>query len=319
MMRLVLLIFLGVISVGSSMALAQDVKTYETRLENDIVQDITTQFAAFKSVNMQQYLVLKKNKNAGLLNAQRALHQYLQSTSVTMMPAPLVDLGSGWAKILDSRPQIFENPVIVQTGLEILSQEILKQQQAQCLTVTNTLRFIAGGVNQWGKGFPGLDYRRNQLVILHMFAAYTDNQFPNILPCQEDINNLAKNYPELKNQTAPGCLICETGKFVDRETRISVMVLAKPFLQYVPWAQLQAWGPESYFSGYKVRLRAPLYLKPPSQSRDPEGFGFLDLQIKGHFSSKAMIRDYDDQEYLNDIPEKDSMEVFKFFADLAAD
>jgi hypothetical protein len=318
-MRLIRLIFLGVISFGSSMAFAQAVKTYETRLENDIVQDITTQFAPFKSLNWKQYLALKESKNAKLLDAQRMMHQYLQSTSVTMMPGPTIELGD-WVKIFNGRPQIFDNPVIVQTGLEVLSQEIMKQEQAQCLTISNTLRFIASGVNQWGgKGFPGLDYRRNQLVILHMFAAYADNQFPDILPCQSDINDLAKNYPELRDKTAPGCVRCEKGKFVDRETRISTMVLARTFLQFYPWAQLQAWGPESHFSGYKVRLRAPLYLNPESRTQEFYGNGFLDLQIKGHFSSKAMIRDEDDLDYVNDIPQKDSMEVFKYFAELAAD
>ncbi|MNT41988.1 hypothetical protein D3C72_1783840 [compost metagenome] len=95
------------------------------------------------------------------------------------------------------------------------------------------------------------------------------------------------------------------------------MVLAKSFMQFDPRAQLRAWAPESFFSGYKVRLNTPLFLAPPT--RQQVLYGFLDLQIKGPFSSKAMIRDEDDRDYVNDIPQKDSMEVFKYFAELAAD
>jgi len=289
---------------------------YETQFETEVVNELTTQFAPFKAINMDQYLALKHGKNAKLLEAQRNLYQYLQSTSIKMMPGPKEATGS-WIEILDSRQQVFDNPAIVQTGLEILSREILKNEEAQCPTIINTIRFISGGIKQRGHQVPGLDYRRNQLLILHMLAAYSDDQYKNILPCQDVISDLTKRFPELKNQTFPNCPTCTPGKFFDRETRFSMMVLAKSFLYWMPQKNFNLWGAKSGFGGYMESLHLPVYINPPGEDRGWEEDFFI--QIKGPFDAKAFVNVKDPDTVYGGIPERDSMQVMEMYAELAAE
>ncbi|MFS4459129.1 hypothetical protein [Bdellovibrio sp. HCB2-146] len=241
--------------------------SYEIVLDQAVVQEIGAQFASFKSINLQQYNQLKQSQNAQLLEAQRSLYQFLQSTMITTMPEPTKGAGDvkDWADMLDRRTQLFDNPVIVQTGFEILARELSKGiEGAQCSTVRNTIRFISTGVPSWGGKTPGLDYRNNLLLTAHMFSSYVDGQLPKILPCQDEILDFTKVQPELKFKKHENCWDCSPGKFIDLDTRVSLQVLAMPFLAVTPFMRMSiAGGDTGLFKSYVQSQFTHVFLTPP--------------------------------------------------------
>ncbi|MFS4458783.1 hypothetical protein [Bdellovibrio sp. HCB2-146] len=200
--------------------------------------DLEREFQSFKGITMNQYLQLKKNHNPELLSAQRMMHQYIQSSIVQLVSNPGVATEEELQAEFHRRQQFFKSPVIFQTGLEIIAHELLKPvEEMKCSTVVTTLRFIALGVDGNGQETPGLDYVRNQLMLMHLYIAYVENKEKNSLPCQQEILDYTIQNPSLKNQYRPGCnqnswdVSCHTdkGKFWDSETRLALMKIVRAY------------------------------------------------------------------------------------------
>lgn len=224
---------------GRELSKAQAVKqefAKSKRIDSQVLQELQDQFRPFDNISPSQYLALKNAKNNLLLEAQKNLSQYLQSTVTELLPPPGRASAEQIRRANDLRQQFFASPTMVQTGFEILANELLKpENQVQCSLVVNTIRFAALGSDPWGRKAPGLDYVRNQLLIVHLYASYVRDMMRNALPCQAEINSQPMVRPELYEQYHPGCPDTDTdceldrNRYVDAETRLGIMKMAKAF------------------------------------------------------------------------------------------
>ncbi|MFS4458782.1 hypothetical protein [Bdellovibrio sp. HCB2-146] len=225
---------------GRELSKAQAVKqefAKSKRIDSQVLQELQDQFRPFDNISPAQYVALKKAKNSSLIEAQRNLSQYLQSTVTELLPQPGRASAEQIRRANDLRQQFFASPTMVQTGFEILSNELLKpENQIQCSVVVNALRFTALGSDPWGRKAPGLDYVRNQLLVVHFYASYVRDMMKNALPCQAEINSQPMVRPELYEQYHEGCsdaadTECELdrNRYVDAETRLGIMKMARAF------------------------------------------------------------------------------------------
>jgi len=315
-------IVLTLAMLSISAPLNSNAQSYEIVLDQAVVQEIGAHFESFRTIDLSKYNQLKQTQNSQLLEAQRSLYQFLQSTMITTMPEPTKGAGDvkNWPQMLDRRTQLFDNPVIVQTGFEILARELSKGTKgAQCSTIRNTIRFISTGVPNWGGKTPGLDYRSNLLLTAHMFSAYVDGQIPNLLPCQDEIQDFTKVYPELKHKTPANCWLCEAGNFEDLDTRVSLQVLAMPFLAVTPFMKMSFAGSDrSFAKAYTQSQRTHVFLTPPEKksARHQEGV------IRGHDAYLRISKPFDSCFVIVDSNEQvigDSREVIALYSKSVAE
>lgn len=209
-------------------------------VDNSVLAEIEREFQQFDGITMAQYLNLKKNRNSDLLNAQRMVKQYLDSTALQLTSDPSIATQNEINAEFNRRQQFYKSPLMIQTGLEIVAHELLKpQEKIQCPVVATALRFVALGVDGWGNKTPGLDYINNQLMIVHLYAAMVERNHGNALPCEQEFSDLTIKNPSLKNQYRPGCgpnswdVRCQTekGKFWDTETLMAITKLARTYVK----------------------------------------------------------------------------------------
>ncbi|MNL13626.1 hypothetical protein D3C87_1345380 [compost metagenome] len=166
---------------------------YKLRADMGVIQELQTMFAPFSKISSQQYIQLKNSKNAQLLEAQASLYQYLLSTEDILSPLP--DRSNHYQEIAEmtARPQLFENPIMMQTALEVISHEFAKGDPGDdfkgpvpnCPLVAKAIRFMGDGV---GRTPPGVDHEGNMLLIMQMFYSYNLNETLFMLPCQREID-----------------------------------------------------------------------------------------------------------------------------------
>jgi hypothetical protein len=85
---------------------------------------------------------------------------------------------------MNERPQLFENPMMMQTALEVISHELIKEAP-QCKIIVKAIRFMGDGVNS--KTLPGIDPEGNMLLITHLFFSYAYQENHSMLPCQGEL------------------------------------------------------------------------------------------------------------------------------------
>ncbi|MNL00921.1 hypothetical protein D3C87_1213690 [compost metagenome] len=330
-----------------------DVKN-NSRIDQSAITDIQNEFQRFEKISMEQYLALKKQKSPQLLNAQRMVYQFLQSSLIEILPPPIrateEELENGFLV----RQQVFNSPIIIQTGLEIIANELLKSEDLQCKTVINAIRFISVAADPSGNQTPGLDYVRNQLMIMHLVSAYVNNQVKGALPCQKEINDATILDPTLKDQYRPGCgpdsympdCNLSRGKFWDSETRMGVMTLGRAFGQtYYPFNG----GGGSFRSGifgqtkgYSASYSTATYFDAPGmKNRRHVGLQFYydRPRLKGNLLDSAVVYksirtdedpnaksgwkslapSADDGVRTSELPKMDSQSVMVLFRSLAQD
>lgn len=157
---------------------------YKLRADTGALQELQTMFAPFAKVSFNQYLQLKKSNNSQLLEAQASLSQYLISTDDILAPIPESPHHTQEIREMNGRPQLFENPMMMQTALEVISHELIKEAPA-CKIIVKAIRFMGDGVN--GKTLPGIDPEGNLLLITHMFFSYAYQENHAMLPCQREL------------------------------------------------------------------------------------------------------------------------------------
>ncbi|MFS4458784.1 hypothetical protein [Bdellovibrio sp. HCB2-146] len=241
--------------------------------------DLESEFKVFEKISMAQYLRLKETKDARLVNAQTMVHQYIDSSVLQVVPAPDKATQDEINAEYERREQHFHNPVMFQTGLEIIAHELVKPaDEMKCPLVFKTLRFLALGVDGLGKTTPGLDYRRNQLMLLHLYAAYVSNSEENALPCEDELNSYIRANPSLKNTYRPGCelqpwditCLVTNGRYGDVESLIAAVKLARAFGSRDIYSFNGGGGSFRYGifntkSGFQGRYRAETYFDSPEQ------------------------------------------------------
>lgn len=352
------------VTQGSSIVLSREPKQLKrtttvevknnSRIDQSVITDIQNEFRGFDNISMTQYLALKKQKNPQLLNAQRMVHQLLQSSLIEMLPPPIRATEEELEEAFLTRQQVFNSPVIIQTGLEIIANELLKTEDLQCKTIVNAIRFISVAADPSGNQTPGLDYVRNQLLIMHLTAAYVNKQAKGSLPCQNEINDATILDPSLKNRYRPGCgpnsyspdCDMSRGKFWDAETRMGVMVLGRAFGQ--PYYSFNGGGgpfrdgifnqTKGYSANYST---ATLFDAPGVSKRRAVGIDFYYTRprLRGHILDsivvfKSIRTDEDpnansgwqtlgpsapDGVRKSELPEMDSQSVMVLFKNLAQD
>jgi hypothetical protein len=113
---------------------------YKLRADTGALQELQTMFAPFTRVSFNEYLQLKKANNSQLLEAQASLSQYLISTDDILAPIPENPNHYAEVREMNERPQLFENPMMMQTALEVISHELIKEAP-QCKIIVKAIRF----------------------------------------------------------------------------------------------------------------------------------------------------------------------------------
>jgi hypothetical protein len=166
---------------------------YKIRADMGVIQELQTMFAPFAKISSVQYFQLKNSKNTQLLEAQASLYQYLASTDDILSPAPARSNHYQEVAGMNARPQLFENPIMMQTALEVISHEFIKGDPGDdfkgpvpnCPLIVKAIRFMGDGV---GKSSPGIDAEGNMLLIMQMFYSYNKNETMFMLPCQREMD-----------------------------------------------------------------------------------------------------------------------------------
>lgn len=213
---------LAVVLIFSSSAQAQ----YKLRVDHDVMKELTGMFAPFAKISSQQYFQLKNSRNAQLIEAQAFLYQYLSSTEDILSPAPNRSNHYQEVEQMNARPQLFENPVMMQTALEVISREFSKGDHgdnytgptANCPLVVKAIRLMGDGV---GKSLPGMDPEGNMLVLMQMYYGYNVNENFFMLPCQREleisgVEGQVQGYRDLETRRALEKLVSfysRTGEF----------------------------------------------------------------------------------------------------------
>jgi len=275
-----------------------------------LLSELEQGFSNYSHLNFQQYLQLKANRDAKLLQAQRLVFQYLQSTPFQVMPetTSLTDLQ--WQQIVRSQNHLYANPVMFQTGLEILSNELmlpLQGRQTDCRMVGKTLRFLSYGVGK-DQTTSKMKSLESELIIMHIYAAFIGaKSFSQNFPCVEEFANIeiAQVKPELKCPPRTN-QICS---YFDRESIYAIARLAGEYtdqkLLYfeglvAPKKQHSLWGKKSTY------LMGSYFLDGPQRSWK---YSFeIPKQSKSPIASKLETTD----ENMN------SIEAMQNFAELGA-
>lgn len=308
-------------------------------LDPQALADLANEFKAFEKVSMSQYLRLKESKNSQLANAQTMVLQYIDSSVLQVVPAPDRATQDEINAEYERREQYFRNPVMFQTGLEIIAHELVKPaDEMKCPLVFKTLRFLALGVDGLGKTTPGLDYRRNQLMILHLYSAYVSNSEESSLPCEDELNSYIRTNPSLKNTYRPGCelqpwditCLVTNGRYGDVESRIAAVKLARAFgardiYSFDGGGGSFRYGVLKMKSGIQGRYTAGTYFDSPEQKNRRWAkieFAYSNPHPRGwlfNSSLRLIGLDYEDSSVApaNEIPKMYSDVVFTEYGKLA--